>query len=160
MKSLVNYEKIANDLFVKYNLTDWKFVLDTIPSNKRLGQCRYSKKEIGLSKKSALILSFDENMNTILHEIAHVLTIGHGHDEVWKEKCREIGCKDERCADVNLDILAKYKGICPTCGHLIYSGRKIRYIHTQCSNKEYIRTGNSNWKNHIYVWSKNNSNVL
>lgn len=149
------YQQTANQLLQQYNLTDWKFVFDSKPTNKRIGQCRPSKKEIALSKKSALILPVEECIDTIKHEIAHALTIGHAHDDVWKAKCIEIGCKPEQYADVNLDVLARFKGECPTCGHVIYSGKKTGFVCVPCCNADYHATGNSNYQKHIYVWQKN-----
>src|SRR6185369_17904164 len=31
-------------------------------------------------------------LNTIKHEVAHALTPGHGHDEIWAAKAHELGC--------------------------------------------------------------------
>jgi predicted SprT family Zn-dependent metalloprotease len=158
IEALLKYEKITNEMLVKHNLTDWKFVLNNKMTNATFGMCKYAPKEIHLNKKASLILKEDEVINTIIHEIAHALTKGHDHDEVWKAKCRELGCRDYKYANIEKEVLnklAKYKGICPTCGHIIYSGKKSGIIHVECSNEDYRQTGNSNWKNHKYVWSTN-----
>ena len=59
--------------------------------------------------------------------MAHALTRGSGHGERWKAKCIELGCRDEEFAKIDkktLNKLARYKGVCPTCGHEIFSSRK------------------------------------
>ncbi len=55
----------------------WSFVWDT-RAVRRYGQCRYRKREIGITKVLA-------NLN------------GHGHDWVWKRKCVLVGARPERC---------------------------------------------------------------
>jgi hypothetical protein len=41
--------------------------------------------------------------NTILHEVAHALCPGHGHDSVWAERAREIGCDNTLpCSNLTL----------------------------------------------------------
>ena len=159
MKALVKYETIASDMLVKHNLTGWKFVWNNRTSNGTWGICKYKQKEIHLNKRYALVESEENVIDTITHEVAHVLTKGDGHGEAWKSKCRELGCKDEQFKNLektNINKLAKYKGTCPTCGHEIFSSRKTGIIHIECSNQDYRKTGNSNFKNHIYNWTKNN----
>lgn len=59
----------------------------------------YNTKSIELSTKLVEINNEDRVRRTILHEIAHALTEGHGHDEVWRAKLLEIGGDGKRCYD-------------------------------------------------------------
>lgn len=158
---LLSFESFAKELIIKHNLIDWKLVWDTKPTTNRLGQCRYKKKEIGISLKSALILPENQVKDTILHEIAHALTPGHHHDNIWKNKCRELGCRPERYADVKLDSLYKYKGACSHCNSIKFSNRNLNgniknYICVPCMNKYYHKHGNSdNYRNYLYFWELN-----
>lgn len=64
------------------------------------GRYRYSVlygRKIELSSKLVAINDEDRVKLTILHEIAHALTEGHGHDAVWKAKLIEIGGDGKRC---------------------------------------------------------------
>ena len=60
---------------------------------KTAGRCRYGYRIIELSGWLLDNNTEEEIMQTLLHEIAHALTKGHGHDRVWKAKCIEIGGK-------------------------------------------------------------------
>jgi predicted SprT family Zn-dependent metalloprotease len=76
---------------------DWCFVWD-LKAVRRYGQCRYSKKEIGVTKVLANLNTIEESKDVVLHEIAHALTgPGHGHDAAWKRMCVRVGAKPERC---------------------------------------------------------------
>lgn len=101
------------------------------------GTCNYTNKVIGLS----LVLC-RENLdkvdsriyNTILHEIAHALTVhvygirlGKGHGSYWQSIARQIGCDAKRCFDsetVNMPK-GKYSLICDNCGTETQKHRKI-----------------------------------
>ena len=158
MKTLEQYEAIASEMLDKHNLTDWKFVWNNRTSNNTWGICKYNTKEIHINKKYALIESEDNVIDTIIHEVAHALTKGDNHGEIWKAKCRELGCSDKQFKNLkneSMKKLARYKGVCPTCGHVIYSGRKTGIIHIECCNKEYMQTGESNYSKHKYEWFKN-----
>ena len=64
-----------------------------------LGRCCYKRDEEGhkvpyliqISRPMAKVNSWDAIKLIVLHEIAHALAPGHGHDSVWKAKCVEIG---------------------------------------------------------------------
>ena len=117
--NLQQAKKLAIEQMDKHGLLDlgWSFEYDNAKS--RFGVCRYRLKVIGLSMP---LVSANEEAavrDTILHEIAHALVgTGHGHDSVWKAKCREIGAKPERCyssEDTNV-IAGKYRAVCGGCG--------------------------------------------
>ena len=86
---------LAWDLLTRHGLTGWRFEFDH--ARRRFGSCRYGKKLITLSRPLTLLNSEDEVRDTLLHEIAHALSPGDGHGLVWKQKCREIGAKPQRC---------------------------------------------------------------
>ena len=144
--NLLQAQQLANQLMNQYGLLDkgWRFEYDT--AKRRFGVCRYGSKRIGLSKPLTLANDVERVKDTILHEIAHALTPGHHHDSVWKAKCREIGCKDERCftsEDTNT-IAGKYRAVCGGCGKTHNRHKRIprgRQVACLCQN-------------HIKDWSK------
>lgn len=128
-------KKLAIELMSEHGLLDlrWSFEFDTAKT--RFGVCRYGSKTIGLSQPLTLINNEAEVRNTILHEIAHALTPGHHHDAVWKAKCREIGCRDERCytKENTVTIAGKYRAVCGGCGETYERMKRVRRgIRTAC----------------------------
>lgn len=121
-------EKLTIKLMTKHKLIQqgWRFEYDN--AVKRFGVCRTSRKIIGLSIHLVSVNDEERVTDTILHEIAHALTPGHGHDSVWKRKCVEIGCKPERCytkEDTNV-VELKYKATCGSCGKEFQRARRPR----------------------------------
>lgn len=108
------------------------------------GVCNYAKKVICLSLPLC-----NENLdrihtnirNTILHEIAHALSVqihgmsGRGHGANWKSIAKQIGCNGERCFDGSVNRPAsKYTLVCDTCGTKTPQHRKSRLLYacTKC----------------------------
>ena len=80
----------------------WSGGLDS--AERRFGICRPSQKKITLSRPLVSLNSYEEVLDTILHEIAHALAVMEtgencGHDERWKAICRRIGARPNRCYD-------------------------------------------------------------
>lgn len=90
---LLKIRKKAIKLMKKHGLmkgdNPWQFTFNYAKTI--LGQCDYEEREIQLSKYWMLSISYNDAVQTILHEIAHALTPGHNHDSVWVAKCIEIG---------------------------------------------------------------------
>lgn len=57
-------------------------------------------------------------LDTILHEVAHALVgPGHGHDEVWKATCLEVGARPERCYGEEVEMpKGRWRATCGGCG--------------------------------------------
>jgi len=107
---------MANRLLQQHGLTGWTVVFDRAKS--RAGVCRFGRQQIGLSAPLTRLHSDAEVRDTILHEIAHAL-VGpqHGHNAVWKEAARAIGCSANRCLPKDAPVVAgSWEGVCPR-GH-------------------------------------------
>lgn len=99
------------------------------------GTCDYFKKEIQISKYLLLHSNkFKEVQQTVLHEIAHALTMGDVHGHKWKAKCVELGCLPSRCTlpevskKLNDIQQSKYDYKCPNCGHIKKVNRRLKHI--------------------------------
>ena len=133
MNKQIEIHQFAMEQMEKWGLIEenWTFVWDN-RAVRRYGQCRYHKREIGVTKKLALINTIEESKDVVLHEIAHALTgRGHGHDHVWKRMCRKVGARPERCykpkergGSVNT-IEGKYKLVNKDTGEV------YRYYHSK-----------------------------
>ena len=112
-------KKLANELMQEHGLTQLGWTLQFDNSVKRFGVCRHQPKVIGLSKPLCSINDEVQVKDTILHEMAHALVgRGHGHDNVWKRMCVEIGAKPQRCykrEEISVVDL-RYQAICGGCG--------------------------------------------
>ena len=113
------------------------------------GICNYRKKIIGLSLPLCTenLDKIDSRIyNTILHEIAHALSvhvygirIGKGHGANWINIAKQIGCDGKRCFDtetVNMPK-AKYTLTCDSCGYESPKHRKVSktYACAKCCNE-------------------------
>src|SRR5437867_383020 len=92
---LYNAHQFARQLMNQYGLHDWTFAFDH--AKRRFGSCRHHSKRITLSRMLTFLNTDRQVRDTILHEIAHALTIGHGHDSVWKAMCIRLGANPQRC---------------------------------------------------------------
>lgn len=105
----------------------------------------YNDRSIELSIPLVEINDEERVMKTILHEIAHALTEGHGHDRVWQAKLLEIGGDGKRCYDrIDTNVIETrrssklYKLVCQECGADGFGryGRRMNgYVHPHCGGK-------------------------
>ena len=104
------------------------------------GRYRYNRlgthKSIELSTKLVAINDEHRVRLTILHEVAHALTEGHGHDAVWKAKLLEIGGDGKRCYDsTDTNTIQRsrtiYQAYCQEHGN---RGRTYRRMNKACSD--------------------------
>ncbi len=94
-RNLADVESYAVECLEKTGLGHWAFVWDN--ARRRLGSCRYWKKEITMSRYFVMLNMErpDQIRDTVLHEIAHALAWIHhherGHGPHWKSYCRQLG---------------------------------------------------------------------
>ena len=128
-----NFLNLARSEMDKYGLCDWKLELDY--AKVRAGACHFTEKKISFSThflKNADQLNIND---TILHEIAHAL-VGpkHGHNRVWKNMAKKIGCSAKRCHTLEF---SEYKWIrfCTNyCWEQKVHRRKLNLICKKCGS--------------------------
>ena len=106
----------AKEIFAKNNLSEWKL---TFGNRRVFGYCSPSQKIICLNQHYAKTGDESHVIETLLHEVAHALTPGQGHNAVWRAVAKRLGCDPKAtCADSHLLPPAKYQANCPVCNQL------------------------------------------
>lgn len=115
-------DALARSLMREHGLSDW--TLAWMRRKSTFGLCNCSRKTIALSTPLVTCNEEAAVRDTILHEIAHALTPGSGHNHLWKAKCREIGARPVKCFTSNDATLVEYawRCWCPTCDALLPGG--------------------------------------
>jgi len=89
---LIAAQTLATELLTRHGLTaeGWTFAFDR--AQRRLGACKYNRKQITISHYMTVAADRHTVHQTLLHEIAHAL-VGHAaaHGPVWKAKAASIG---------------------------------------------------------------------
>ncbi|HEV2971608.1 MAG TPA: SprT-like domain-containing protein [Pirellulales bacterium] len=132
--TLTDVESLALRLMCRHGLRDWKFGFNR--RQRSLGLCRYTARRIELS--TCFVVAHDEPWirDVILHEIAHALA-GHdaAHGPLWREICRAIGARPERCGNVQMPA-GRWRATCPGCrrqfDRIRRPPRNRRYMCPQC----------------------------
>lgn len=105
VKTLSRIEVVTygNEQLKKYNLTDRFDLVFTNLRSGRVGQTECKVRGEGIIHGKIVIdLKHAEHdpisdvRDTILHEIAHAITPGAGHIQLWKDTAISIGCSGER----------------------------------------------------------------
>jgi predicted SprT family Zn-dependent metalloprotease len=131
---LTKARQMAHQLMKENGLSLWKWEF-RFSKRARVqgGHCSYNEHEIVLGRIYTQLNSEPKVRNTILHEIAHALTPGHGHDGVWRMKCIEIGGNGETY-HCDKTPAGKYRRYCKICKEFIRSVHRRTEGSSICSS--------------------------
>lgn len=96
--SLKDRKMLVRTLMDKHGLQLWKYEIKDF--KRKHGHCEYGTKTLAFSENLVHNCSLENIKLIVLHEIAHALTPDHHHDDIWRNKCLEIGGDGRRCSDV------------------------------------------------------------
>lgn len=129
----INFLNSARSEMDKYGLYDWKLELDY--AKVRAGACHFTEKKISFSRHFIKNADQQDINDTILHEIAHAL-VGptHGHDKVWKNMAKKIGCSAKRCHTLEFSVYKWIRFCTNNCWEQRVHRRKSNLICKKCGS--------------------------
>jgi len=133
--NLLHAQNLATKLITNYELKQWQFKFDR--AKRRFGCCNFSHKVISISRYFVELNSAMQVQDVILHEIAHALVGSRqGHNKIWQQKAREIGCRTTRCFSKQIKIPPlRYIAICTHCKKSFQAQRKRKVACAECCRK-------------------------
>jgi predicted SprT family Zn-dependent metalloprotease len=118
--------QLALRLLAAHGLQDWSFAFNR--RKRSMGMCFYERQAIELSIWFIERNAEEAIRDTLLHEIAHALVgPGHGHDEVWKQKCIAIGAQPVRCGQADMPA-GRWQARCTSCDFCYYRHRRPKRL--------------------------------
>jgi hypothetical protein len=119
---------LANNLMRQHiELNSWRFSFNKL--KRCFGTCDYNIRTIFLSEYLCYKMTNEAIKDTLVHEIAHALTMGHGHDNVWRKKCIELGGNGNVKSSISKSFIngaileSKYTLKCPCCDNKVFVHR-------------------------------------
>ncbi len=117
---------MARVLMGHWSLDDWEFRINR--RRRALGMCFIESKRIELSQVYICNNDREHVRDTILHEIAHALAPGHGHDQVWLDTVMIIGGRAKvKCSDAVMPP-GSWQAECPSCQKVFSKLRKPKCL--------------------------------
>lgn len=115
MEKLGFFTRDARQMMKQHGLEGWRLdVSDRLIRTH--AKTNSTQKTITFSRVYLENNSEERCMNTLLHELAHAIVgAHHQHDEVWRQKARELGCNGQRLGENDVKVLKKFVGTCPNC---------------------------------------------
>jgi hypothetical protein len=120
----------------KYAIKGWKIEFDGLITRAYAYTC-YDTQTVRMSKRVFHCASASYLRNIILHEVAHILEPDHGHDQVWKNRCVELGINPDRL--VSPVLMHRYHVKC-------YNDKckSIRFLHGKNRSRKCFKCKKSN----------------
>lgn len=102
-RSIIEVQQRALTLLAQQGLRHWHLRLDR--ASLRFGLCNYRDQCIQLNYNHALYASDEAIEDTLLHEIAHALCPGQGHNARWRDCLIQLGGQPRSRGHAELDEL-------------------------------------------------------
>lgn len=92
VRTVSELQQFAKRLLIEHNVNADDWVIKIVNVSSYYGQVTVRSRTRSLSLSGHLLYASEAFVQQIiLHEIAHILTLGHNHDEVWKNVALRLG---------------------------------------------------------------------
>lgn len=100
-----------NNLGINLAAKGWRFEWSN--TTRTLGDCYHQRKIIRISKKLIQARTWEEQVNTLTHELAHAIDVDRrgtsDHSNVWRQIHIQLGGDGKRCSSISNPDAVDYK---------------------------------------------------